>query len=210
MYQPKTTFQAEDVQLIRRELCFKGFFSLERLHFKFRRFDGSWSSEVAREVFVRGEATCVLPYDASTGQIILLEQVRAGVLLDSEQSPWLFELVAGINEAGEAPADVARREAQEEANLSLLELIEIPAFYPSPGGATERIHLFCARVEAAGAGGVYGLAEEDEDIRVHVVALEDALAMVASGQINNAPAIIAIQWLALNRAKVNKAWSASA
>jgi ADP-ribose pyrophosphatase len=202
----------EDFEITAREPCFKGFFKLDRFHFRHKRFDGSWSRSVGREIFIRGDATCVLPYDPVENSVVLVEQFRIGAvplerdLGDAGVSPWLIELVAGINEEGENPEDVARRESVEEANLELGELMPICHYLASPGGSTEKVHLYCARVDSREAGGVFGLAEEDEDIRVHVVSFEDAMLMIESGQINNAAAIIALQWLALNRCRVEQAW----
>lgn len=201
----ETQYDKNDCRLIQRESCYQGFFQLERFHFEHRCFDGRWSREVCREVFVRGNATCVLPYDPIAGTVVLLEQFRIGAILE-DQSPWLIELVAGINDKDELPEQVARREAIEEADLELGEMIRICEYLVSPGGTTEKVHLYCARVDSRNIGGVHGLPEEDEDIKVHVVALEGALAMLASGQINNAAAIIALQWLAMNRDRLDQEW----
>jgi len=208
----KQQYGQNDFEITERESCFEGFFKLDRFHFKHKRFDGSWSRSVGREIFVRGDATCVLPYDPVEKSVVLVEQFRVGAVplehhcIEKEVSPWLIELVAGINEEGENPEDVARREAVEEANLELGELMHICNYLASPGGTTEKVHLYCAHVDSRDVGGVFGLAEEDEDIRVHVVSLEDAMLMVESGQINNAAAIIALQWLALNHNRVEQAW----
>ncbi len=205
MQKDQPQFDQQDVELIERETCFQGFFQLERLHFRHRRFAGDWSQVVAREVFLRGNATCVLPYDPRSGHVILVEQVRAGALLD-EASPWLLELVAGINESHESTEEVARREAREEAGLSLDALWFISEFYPSPGACTEKITLYLARVDASQAGGVHGLEEEQEDIRVHVVPFEEALVWSDSGRINNAPAMLALNWLARHQEQVDARW----
>jgi ADP-ribose pyrophosphatase len=205
----KKSFGQKDFEVLQQDVCFQGFFKLIKYHFRHRRFDGSWSNDVAREIFVRGNATCVLPYDPKTESVVLIEQFRAGGLLHTE-SPWMFELIAGINEEGESPLDVAKREAQEEANAELLELRHIQDFFPSPGGSTERISLFCAKVDSSELGGVYGLPEEDEDIMVHVLSLAEALKCLSMGQIDNSPAIIALQWLRLNKDELDAAWGANA
>ena len=208
----KQQYGLNDFEITEREPCFKGFFKLDRFHFRHKRFDGSWSRSVGREIFVRGDATCVLPYDPVERSVVLVEQFRIGAVPLSNEamvektSPWLIELVAGINEEGEKPEDVARRESVEEANLTLGELVPICQYLASPGGTNEKVHLFCAQVDSRNAGGVFGLAEEDEDIRVHVVSFDAAMLMIESGQINNAAAIIALQWLALNRERIEQAW----
>ena len=200
-------YSHQDYELLDREACYEGFFSLERFRFRHRRFDGSWSREVKREIFVRGNATCVLPYDADRGEVLLIEQFRAGALLEEQlNSPWLLELVAGINDKDETPETIARREAQEEAGIELLDMESICDYFPSPGGATEWVYLRCARADLSGAGGVHGLYEEDEDIKVHVLPLEDAYAMIEQGALVNAPVIMALQWLMLNRSRIDQKW----
>jgi len=66
--------------------------------------------------------------------------------------------------------------------------------------------LFVGRCDSAGAGGVHGLADEGEDIRVLAMSLDEALAAVSAGRIDNAASIIALQWLALNRERVRQTW----
>lgn len=199
------TYSHEDWQLVNEEICFSGFFKLVRYHFRHMLFDGTQGPELAREVFVRGDATCVLLYDPHLQSLVLVEQFRAGGILHSE-SPWMFELVAGINEKGEEPEDVARREAEEEADARILDLIHIYDFFPSPGGSTERIHLFLGLVDARELGGIHGLPDEGEDIKVHVLSLPEVVSMLSRGEIDNSPAIIAIQWLLLNKERVDQAW----
>jgi len=198
-------FDRDDSEMLERVECFKGFFQLDRFVFRHRRFDGGWSRDVVREIFVRGDATCILPYDPIRGQVVLIEQFRAGALL-SDRNPWLLELVAGINEEGETPEDVAHREADEEAGITLAKLERICEYFPSPGGSTEKVHLYCACVDSRTAGGIHGLHEEDEDIRVHVLSLDDAMSLVDNNEIDNAPAIIALQWLWRHRERLGRLW----
>ncbi|WP_405119109.1 NUDIX domain-containing protein [Pseudomonas leptonychotis] len=196
----------DDVQVLERETCFSGFYKLDRLRLRHRQFAGDMGPELNRELFVRHDAVCVLPYDPQRDCVVLIEQFRVGALSKSA-NPWLLELVAGLIDKDEQPEEVARREALEEANLPLSSLWPITQYYPSPGGSSERVHLFIGRCDSEGAGGVYGLAEEGEDIRVHVWPLEDALDAVKDGRIDNAASIIALQWLALNRVEVRGLWS---
>ncbi|PTS85216.1 ADP-ribose diphosphatase [Pseudomonas sp. HMWF032] len=198
--------QREDVEVIAREACFSGFYKLDRLRLRHRQFAGGMGPALTRELFVRHDAVCVLPYDPQRDCVVLIEQFRVGAL-DKSANPWLLELVAGLIDKDEKPEEVARREAIEEANLQLTSLWPITQYYPSPGGSDERVHLFIGRCDSDGAGGVYGLAEEGEDIRVHVLPLEDALDALKSGRIDNAASIIALQWLALNRSEVRGLWS---
>ena len=105
------------------------------------------------------------------------------------------------------PEEVAHREAQEEAGLVIGALWPMTQYFPSPGGSNEFVHLYLGRCDSSGVGGLHGLEEEAEDIRVTVWAFEDALQAVRDGRIANAPSIIALQWLALNRVEVRGLWS---
>ena len=194
------------VQIIEREACFRGFYSLDRLRLRHLQFSGEMGPALSRELFIRHDAVCVLPYDPQRDEVVLIEQFRVGAMGKSA-SPWLLELVAGLIDTDEQPEEVALREAMEEANLALSSLWPISEYFPSPGGSDERVYLYLGRCSSQGAGGVHGLAEEGEDIRVHVMPLEDALDAVRDGRINNAASIIALQWLALNRAEVRGLWS---
>lgn len=199
-------FGQQDVRIERQETVYQGFFRMDKLWLTHPRFAGGEMPQFTRELFIRGDATCVLPYDPVRDEVVLLEQFRAGVL-GRGQSPWLLELVAGMNEEGETPEQVAQREGQEEADLQFSELHRICDYLVSPGGSTELIHLYCGRVSTEHAGGLHGVEAEHEDIRVHVVRFSEALAMIADGRINNAAAIIALQWLQINRQWVRDSWS---
>ncbi|WP_430447668.1 MAG: NUDIX domain-containing protein [Pseudomonas piscis] len=194
------------VEIIRRENCFQGFYRLERLHLRHELFAGGMGPEINREVFVRHDAVCVLPYDPQRDEVVLIEQFRIGAM-GKVASPWLVELVAGLIDKDEQPEQVARREAQEEAGLDISALWPMTRCFPSPGGSTELVHLYLGRCDSSAAGGLYGLEEEAEDIRVSVMAYEDAQQAMRDGRICNAASIIALQWLALNRAEVRGLWS---
>ncbi|GLX90201.1 NUDIX domain-containing protein [Pseudomonas weihenstephanensis] len=196
------------VEIVKREQCFKGFYQLDRVRLRHELFAGGMSCEISREVFVRHDAVCVLPYDPQRDEVVLIEQFRVGAMGKTD-TPWLIELVAGlIDKEGEVdPQEVAHREGEEEAGVTFSSLWPITRYFPSPGGSTEFVHLFLGRCSTEGVGGLHGLEEEAEDIRVTVWAYEDALQAVRDGRISNAASIIALQWLALNRAEVRGLWS---
>ena len=195
----------DDVEVVEREACFRGFYQLDRLHLRHRLFAGGMGKLINRELFVRHDAVCVLPYDPQRDCVVLIEQFRVGAM-GKAQTPWLIELVAGLIDKVEEPEEVARREGEEEAGLTFSSLWPITRYFPSPGGSTEFVHLYLGRCSTVGVGGLHGLEEEAEDIRVTVWAYEDALQAVRDGRISNAASIIALQWLALNRAEVRGLW----
>lgn len=194
-----------DIEIIDKSICFQGLFRLERYRLRYRLFNGSWCHPVVREVFERGHAAAVLPYDPHRNEIILIEQFRVGAMA-APGGPWLLEIVAGIIEESESAIDVVKRESLEEAGCAVTDLIPLYDYLVSPGGTTERIALFCGKVDVTHAGGIHGVIDEGEDIKVHVITLEAALLLLKAGKINSASAIIALQWLALNRDYVRRQW----
>ncbi len=198
----KQPFAATDCELVVREPLYQGFFRLERFKVRHRLFAGGWTELFNREVFVRHEAAVVLLFDSARDVVVMIEQFRAPAI-GKVDNPWLLELVAGlVDKQNEDPADVARREAVEEAGCTIGTLLPIARYLPSPGACDEVVHLFLGLVDSEGLGGVHGLAEENEDIRVHCVPLEAARAMLDAGRICNAATIIALQWLFLKRAQL--------
>lgn len=195
----------EDVEVIEKTVCYQGFFRLEKYHLRHRLFSGDWSPLLTREMFERGHAAAVLPYDPVRDEIVLIEQFRPGAI-DAPGGPWLMEIVAGMIETGETAETVVKRESIEESGCIITDLIPLYDFLVSPGGTTERIALFCGRTDATTADGVHGVTEEGEDIKVHVVTFDTAMALLKSEKITAASAIIALQWLALNRDDVRARW----
>lgn len=198
------TYSQKDFSIDRKESLYDGFFKMLKLHFTHKTFEGKEIS-IQRELFYRDDAVCVLLYDADREKVVLVEQFRVGAF-DNAQGPWLLELVAGIVEKGETPEDVARRESIEEAGAKLGEVIPISRFVPSSGGTREYIDLLCASIDSRGVEGIHGLPEEGEDIRVHTLAVADAFELVKNGKINNAPAMIALQWLQINKEEMDQRW----
>jgi len=199
------TFTKNDVEIIEREKLYSGFFSLELYRFRHRLFNGEMSGEVRREIFERGHAAVLLPFDPVRDEVVLIEQIRIAAL-DTSETPWLLEMVAGMIEEGETPEDVARREAEEEAGLKVGRTKPVLSYLASPGGATERSSILVGEVDATIAEGIHGLADENEDIRVHVVSREQAYQWVKEGKIDNAASVIALQWLQLHYQDLRNEW----
>lgn len=200
------SFSGADVKILDQTTVFQGFFRIDSYKVKHKLFNGGWSTEVKRELFERGHAVIVLPYDVENDSLVLIEQFRIGAL-QNPNGPWLLEAIAGMIEPGETIEQVAQRESEEEAGLKLAEFWPMLSYQSSPGGSTERIYLVLARLRHKVETGVYGLASEQEDIKVHSLSRLMAMQLLQAGKIDNAATVIALQWLALNLENVRKSWA---
>ena len=196
-----------EIEILDKTCVFDGYFRIDRYRLRHTLHQGGMSREIVREVFERGNAVGILPFDPDRDEVVMIEQFRIGAYA-AGADPWLTEIVAGIIEQGESAEQVARREIAEETGLKVGDLWPMVRYLSSPGGASERVELFLGRVDARGAGGVHGLEFEEEDIRVFPLPYADAAAMVEEGKIGNAMTLIALQWLMLHRHEVMRAWRA--
>jgi ADP-ribose diphosphatase len=195
------------IEILGREVAYQGFFRIDRYRLRHRLHGGGWSGEISREVFERGRAVGILLYDPARDALVLIEQFRLAAHLSGFPA-WQLEIVAGIvDRTGESEAQVARREAQEEAGLAIDgEILPIHRYLTSPGGSTETVALFCGRVDSRDAGGIHGLADEQEDIKVLVKSYDETMRLVRDDEISNGFTLLALYWLAANRSRLRRSW----
>jgi len=189
-------YTQNDLQIVKELEVYPGYLLVKQFQIKFRLFEGGMSHVVHRELLFRPPAAVVLLFDSKLDQVVMIEQIRMGAIQD--ESPWILELVAGVIDDGENPEFTAHREAEEEAGCVLLSLIPICTYLVSPGISTEKTFVYCGMVDSPSGGTFHGLAEDGEDIKVHVLKREMAYQLVTEGKITSASAIIALQWLQLN------------
>jgi len=202
---PTPPLPNETVELVDHAVAFQGYFRVGRYFFRHGLYQGGQSGILKREVFERGHAAAVLPYDPLRDEIVLIRQFRAGAYV-AGRHPWTWEIVAGILEGEESPEQLIRREAVEEAALEIRDVIPMHAVVLSPGACSETCATYLGRVDSAKAGGVYGLESEGENILVKVLPFSEARAMLDRDEIGNALGVIALQWLALHRDEVRARW----
>lgn len=179
------------------------FFALEEYDVNWRRFDGTPSDTVTRAAFLSGDAVTVLPYDPIRDRVLLIEQFRVGPLARGDTQLWQVETIAGRVDPFETPEQAARREAEEEAGLTLTDLHFVARYYPSPGAVSEYLYSYVALTDLPdGIAGVFGVAGEAEDIRGHLISFEALMVLVASGEIENAPLILTAFWLQRERGRL--------
>jgi ADP-ribose pyrophosphatase len=196
---------ADDYEIQQRRRLFKSYLALDAVTLRHRLHAGGMSPPITRDLLVRGPAVAVLLYDPRRNEVALIEQFRVGALA-AGMSPWVLETVAGMIEAGESPRDVALRESREEAGAAPDALIRVCRHLASPGCTDETVEIFIGRVDSSALGGIHGLPEEGEDIRVVVMDIDEALQACEDGRIANAMTLIALQWLALNRDRLATRW----
>ncbi|WBA08333.1 ADP-ribose diphosphatase [Salinivibrio kushneri] len=203
---PPGQFDRDDIVIEDISPLYQGFFSIQRYQFRHRLFEGGWSGAVVRELFERGHAVAVLPYDPVRDEVVMLEQIRVGAMA-AGATPWQLEIVAGMIDKGQSPEQVAHREAREEAGLLLHQMERVTRYLSSSGGCSEQLDVFVAIVDASEAEGVHGLDSENEDILVHRLSRQHAYQKVVDGEIENAASIIALQWLELNASRLRQSYN---
>ncbi|MBO8415570.1 MAG: NUDIX domain-containing protein [Proteobacteria bacterium] len=199
-------FSMKDVTVHERSRLFKKHFALDEYIVSYKKFDGSETPKLVREIFERDQdAVAILPYDAKTDEVVLIEQFRPGAMKDPI-SPWLIEIVAGLIDFGEHEIDAAMRELNEEAHFKVTpdELKYITAVYPSPGGISERVSVYFANVDATHIDNHGGLEKENEDIRIFKVPAEAAFEACKSGRICNCAALVGLLNLQLAHQEIRQ------
>lgn len=197
---------AGDVQVFETEHCHDGFFKLDRVRLRHRKFDGDWTEEIVREVIHRKNAVGVLVYDPDLDAVCLVQQFRC-TILGLSSSPWAYELIAGLmDKPDEKETEVAVRESREEAGLTVDYLEKINSYWVSIGGSNERMSLYLGLASLENVGGIHGAEDESEDIRALVVAREEAERWAFTSGESNAACIIALQWLKNERHRLQSIW----
>ena len=200
---PDTAIEADDT-------VWDGRFPLQRIRFRHRRFDGRMSGPRTWELWRRGRAAALLPYDPRADAVVLIEQFRLPALA-AGIDPVLVEVPAGLCDPGESVEATLRREAGEEIGLIPRRLVPIGDFLLTAGGSDERVALHAGEVTApdageAGLAGTAGLAAEEEDIRVRVWPAQAAVSAALAGRFANAVTTIALLWLGHRREWLREEW----
>jgi len=169
---------------------------LKSITFDYRRGNGEWQTQT-REVYDRGNAAALLPYNLASRTVVLVRQLRLPAYINGHDD-LVIEVAAGMLDNA-SPEERIRAEVEEEAGYRLHDVRKVFEAFMSPGAVTEKIHCFVAEYDPAmriGDGG--GLADEGEDIEVLELPIDSALAMIADGRIVDAKTIMLLQYTALN------------
>lgn len=182
------------VDVSRTRLILDDFFKVEEAQLSFERFDGSMSAPVRRLNFERGDSIAALLHHRGRGSVVLIDQFKYPAWRKGHG--WMIEVVAGGIAAGETAEAAAQREIFEETGYRADRLTSIATFFVSPGGTSERIVLYCAKISGAGPSGKGGgLASENEDIALVELPVAEAFRRLDAGEVLDAKTIIALMWL---------------
>jgi len=172
-----------------------GFVKIIQAKLRFQKFDGQMSEEITRFHYHRSDAVAVLIYDDANQRVLLIRQFRYAVYAKTGEG-WLTECVAGMMEENETPLEVAHREVFEETGLRLRQAELLAHYFFSPGGCSDRVHLYLGTVENSDQPvGIAGLEGEGEEIQAEWVPLQEALKRVDDGKIVDGKTIIALNLL---------------
>ncbi|OTG67225.1 NUDIX domain-containing protein [Acinetobacter silvestris] len=189
------TYDHTDFKIESRESVFQGFVQVEKVSFKHRLFNQDDSTPViSRELIARKEAAGVLIYNDKQQKFALIEQFRVGAIQDID-SPWQLEIIAGVLDGDESPASCIRRESLEESGCEINQLEHLFTFYPSAGACNEIFHLYSAQTTLPSEGGIFGMLDEGENIKLHLIQYSELNTLLNGNRLRNAPVIMALQWL---------------
>ncbi|WP_288875416.1 GDP-mannose pyrophosphatase NudK [Kosakonia cowanii] len=180
------------INVIKDKILSENYFVLRNITYDLTRQNGEVIRH-KREVYDRGNGATILLYNREKQSVVLIRQFRIASWVNGNESGMLIEACAGLLDDDE-PEVCIRKEAVEETGYEVGEVRKVFELYMSPGGVTEIVHFFVAEYSDAqranNGGGV-----EDEDIEVLELPFEQALAMVASGEIRDGKAVILLQYL---------------
>ncbi|MCK0207457.1 NUDIX hydrolase [Starkeya koreensis] len=157
-----------------------------------------------RDILRVGPVVGVLAYDPAKDCFVLIRQFRLGAEL-ATGSGELVEIAAGLIEPGEDAAVAAGRECREEIGVAPRALLPMLSFLPSPGVTDEFATLYLGLVDSRDVPAEAGEPGETEHTRPFLVPVDEAMAELAApfpARVANGFVLIALQWFALNRARV--------
>lgn len=195
----RASYLKQDYTITARKMVYSSFVKVEQVQICHQRFRPTATQnhiEIQRELIHRPTASGVLLYNHQQQRFLLIEQFRVGAIHD-EHSPWQLEIIAGVLDGDESPETCIRRESVEEAGCHVEQLTHLFTFYPSAGACSELFYLYAGQTDLSQIeSNVHGVAEEGEDILVHLFDYADIHTLLSSGRLRNAPVIMALQWLA--------------
>ena len=185
-------------KILHKKNIHDGFFKMNEVNLKYKKYDGTWSNKVSRELFSGAQVSAVLPFDPIKKEIILIQQFRPGTISKNFNN-YLFEIVAGIIDKGESPEQTAKRECYEETGCHVNKLLPIHGYFPAPGSSESFYHLFLGEINAFEGTRFMGVENENEDIKVQSFSIDEVKKKLINKEILNGLTLIALQWFFLEK-----------
>ena len=191
-------------KIVDHRRVFNGFFKMDEYDIEMDRHEGG-KQKVTRLMFERGHAVGILAYDPKRDEVVLVNEMRPGILAAGGY-PYTDTLPAGGINKGESDVACAKREMVEETGLKLKNAEVIHAgSYVSPGGTSEKISIVFGVVDSSAvAGTIHGNENESENIKVTVLSSAEFMKRIKSGEINDMKTMLAGYWLMENRERLQK------
>ena len=184
-------------KILKKKNLYNGFFKMNEVTLKYKKYDGSWTNKIKRELFGGAKVSAVLPYDPIKNEIVLIQQFRPGTISKNDNN-YLDEIVAGIIDPGETPEETAIRECYEETGCKIKKLTSIQGYFPAPGSSESYYYLYLGEIKAISETRIMGLESENEDIFVKSYKIDEVRSKMNDGKILNGLTLIALQWFFLN------------
>ncbi|WP_433901185.1 GDP-mannose pyrophosphatase NudK [Sphingobacterium puteale] len=187
----------KDIEIVKTEILSNNWYTLKKVTYQYTKPDGTVQQQ-SREAYDRGNGAVILLYNKEYKTVILTRQFRIPTYINGNESGMLIEACAGLLDQ-DSPQDCIRRETEEETGYQIKEAKKIFEAYMSPGSVTEILHFFIAEYTNGmkiSDGG--GLEEEEENIEILELNIQDALAMIESGEIKDGKTIMLLQYIRLN------------
>lgn len=186
-----------NIKDVEKKLLSDNWYTLNKYTFSYQRPDGTWETQ-EREAYDRGNGAAILLYNSKKGTVVLTRQFRMPTYVNGNEDGMMIEVCAGLLD-GDNPADCVRKETEEETGYKISNVQKVFQTYMSPGSVTEIVYLFVGEYDESmkvSDGG--GADDETENIEVLELDFNDAMKMVASGEIKDAKTIMLLQHAKLN------------
>ncbi|WP_027067474.1 GDP-mannose pyrophosphatase NudK [Maribacter sp. Hel_I_7] len=187
----------KNLKEIKREILSDNWYTLNKYTYKYQKPDGSWEIQ-EREAYDRGNGAAILLYNSEKKTVVLTRQFRMPTYVNGNENGMMIEVCAGLLD-GDNPADCVRKETEEETGYKISNVQKVFQTYMSPGSVTEILYLFVGEYDESmkvSDGG--GADDETENIEVLELDFNEAMKMVASGEIKDAKTIMLLQHAKLN------------
>ena len=188
----------DKIKILKTDILSDNWYTLKKVTYEYAKKDGTIKVQ-SREAYDRGNGATILLYNKASNNVILTRQFRLPTFINGNKSGFMIEACAGLLDK-DNPEDCIKRETEEETGYKVTDVRKIFEAYMSPGSVTEILHFFVAEYSQqmkVNEGG--GAEHEEENIEVLELNFDQALGMIAAGEIKDAKTIMLLQYVRLNK-----------